>query len=82
VSEQRRLDILARHSASVVSDTNELVSAFLDKNVDARRTCVERILDELFDNRRWALDYFTRGDLVGDGARKHRNNCQATSPCR
>jgi hypothetical protein len=58
------------------------VSAFFDKHVDARRAGVERILDQLFDNRRWALDYFTCGDLVGDGARKHRNNCQVTSPCR
>ena len=47
-----------------------LPAAVLDRDVDRRRAGVERVLDQLLDDRRRTLDDLAGGDLVGDGARQ------------
>ena len=50
-----------------------LAAAILDRDVDRRRARVERVLDELLDDRRRTLDDLARRDLVGDGAGEDRD---------
>ncbi len=56
--------ILRIHPAAVVFDAQRLLAADLDRHRNARRTSVERVLDQLFDDRRRTLHYLARSDLV------------------
>src|SRR5205814_1445817 len=42
-------------------------------NLDAPRASVERVFQELLDDRRRPLDNLARGDFVGNGFRKNAN---------
>src|SRR5205085_6153082 len=53
---ERQDGVVARHPAAVVANADELPPAVLDGDVDRRRARVQSVLNELFDNRRWALD--------------------------
>ena len=51
---------------AVVFDPNEPLAAQLDVDLDAPRARVDRVFDELFDDRRRTLDDLAGGDLVGE----------------
>ena len=54
------------HAAAVVDDANEAPAAVFDRDVDARRAGVERVLDELLDGGRRPLDHLARGDAIDE----------------
>ena len=58
--------VVAHHAAAVVGDLDELLAAGLDLNLDARRTGIERVLQQLLHHRRRPLHHFAGGDLVRD----------------
>jgi hypothetical protein len=60
----REGEIIGVHAAAVVDDANELSAAVLDRDVNARRAGVERILDKLLDRRSRTLDHLAGGDAV------------------
>ena len=54
------------HAAPVVGDADEAPPARLDRDVDAPRAGVERVLDEFLDRRSRPLDHLARGDAVDE----------------
>ena len=58
------------HPLAIVLDANQLLAAELDGDRDATRAGVERVLDQLLDDRRRPLDDFAGGDLVGEVQRE------------
>jgi hypothetical protein len=52
------------HAATIVLDVDLLQATGRDVDVDARRTCIERILDQLFDDAGRALHHLASGDLA------------------
>ena len=58
--------VVAQHAAAVVGDADEPAAAGFDFDADAGGAGVERVLEELLDDGRGALDHFAGGDLVGD----------------
>ena len=65
--------IVTHHAEAVVSDLHQFLAAGLDLHPDARGTSVERVFQELLDDRRRPLDNLARGDFVGNGFRKNAN---------
>ena len=57
--------IVAHHAAAVVGDANELAPPALDRDHDAARAGVERILQQLLHHRCRPIDDLAGGDLVG-----------------
>ena len=76
---EREPRILRLHPLSVVVDADLFLAAKLDVNGHARRTGVDRVLDELLDDRGWALDDFACGNLVGEVGRQPVDLAHATS---
>jgi hypothetical protein len=72
VRPEREHEIGRRHAAAVVAHAHEPRPAFLEVDVDERRAGVERVLDQLLDDRRGPLDHLAGGDLVLDLLRQHR----------
>ena len=62
--------ILGIHAAAVVFDAQRLLAAELDRHRNTRRPGIERVLDQLFYNRRRTLHHLARSDLVGQVWRK------------
>ena len=58
--------IVAHHTLAIVGDFQQTAPAGFDLDRNARRTCVDRIFDELFCDGSGTLDDFARGDLVSD----------------
>ena len=69
----RQPRVLGIHALAIVLDAEQLLAAELDRDRDARRAGVERVLDQLLDDRGGPLDDFARGDLVGEMERKAVN---------
>jgi hypothetical protein len=65
--------IVRPHTFPVVLDADLLLAAKLHVDDEAARTGVERILDELLDDRRGPFDDFAGGDLVGEVRRQERD---------
>ena len=59
-------EIVLVHAAAVIDDADEPAAAFLDRDVDARRARVERVLDQLLDGGGGTLDHFAGGDAVDE----------------
>src|SRR5688500_4043258 len=57
--------ILRLHALAVVLDANQLLAAQLRDDHDSARAGVNRVLDQLLDDRCRPLDDFASGDLVG-----------------
>ena len=53
-------------AAAVILDVDERLPAFFKVHLDARGTGIERILEELFDDRRRPLNDLTGRDLGND----------------
>ena len=58
------------HPFAIVLDADLLLAAELDVNRDAAGTGVDRVLDELLDDRGRALDDLAGGDLVREVGRR------------
>ena len=58
------------HTRSVVAHSDARDSTALELDLDAVRSRVERVFDELFDDGRGPLDDFAGGDPVNDLARQ------------
>ena len=67
------------HPLAVVFDADELLAAELDGDGDAARAGVERVLDQLLDDRGRTLDDLAGGDLVGEVRRQAMNLAHAAS---
>ncbi len=66
----RQARILAIHAVAVVLDADRLLAAELDRDRDAARVRVERVLDQLLDDGRRTLDDFAGRDLIGEMKRE------------
>lgn len=66
VPRQREGELILRDPPAVVCDADQPRAAGLDLDRDPARPGVERILDELLDDRRWPLDHLARGDLIDE----------------
>ena len=62
-----RARVLGRHPLAVVFDPHETLPAQLDVDLNAPRAGVDRVFEELLDDRGRPLDHFAGGDLSGDG---------------
>ena len=60
----RQGQLLGLHAGAVVGDGDQRLTAFLEDNVDAQGAGIDRVLDELLDRRRRALDDLAGGDAV------------------
>ena len=60
----RQTRILRIHPLAVVLDAQQFLAAELDRDDDARRAGIERVLDQFLDDRGGTLDHFTGGDLI------------------
>ena len=60
----REREVLGVHAAAVVDDADQRPPARFDRDLDALRAGVERVLDELLDRRGRPLDDFAGGDAV------------------
>ena len=85
VARQRQLGVRPAHPRTVVAHPDQALPAVLDLDPDRARTGVERVLDQLLDDRRRSLDHLARGDLVGDlgcehgDPRRHRGTTSEAS---
>ena len=71
MSLRRESGIVQRHAAAVVADLDALLAAILQHHVDRNRLRIDGVLDQLFDDRRGALDDFTGSDLIDEIGRKN-----------
>jgi hypothetical protein len=58
---------------TVVRDSDEILAALFNLYFDSGRTGIERILDELLNDRGGPFDNFAGGDSIGDGRRQNLN---------
>ena len=65
---QRQL--VAAHALAVIGDGDQRLAAFPQRDVDARRAGIDRILDEFLDRRRRPLDDLAGGDTVNNDTRQ------------
>ena len=78
--------VLGRHARAVVRDLEPGDPAAFHVHRDAPGAGVERVLHELLDRGRRALDDLARGDLVDEGVRKkmdssHGPKVHESRPC-
>src|SRR5262249_54416314 len=66
----RERQLLRIHTDAVVGDGDEALTPVLQRHLDARRTRIDRIFDQLFDRRSRPLDDFAGGDAIDEGRRK------------
>ena len=64
VALQAQERVLAAHAGSVVADRDQPAAAVEEIDLDPGGAGVERVLHQLFDDRRGTLDDFAGGDLV------------------
>ena len=64
VALDRKREIVGVHAGAVVGDADQRAPARFDRDVDAPRAGVERVLDQLLDRRSRPLDHFAGGDAV------------------
>ena len=62
--------ILRRHPFPIVLDPNQALAAKLERDHDPTRSRIERVLDQLLDDRGGALDDLTGRDLIGELGRQ------------
>src|SRR5204863_6190329 len=68
---EREQRIVPLHTDPIVADPDRVSPTFFHRDVDRRRTGVERVLDELLDRRRGTLDHFAGGDLISHRRWEH-----------
>jgi hypothetical protein len=60
----RQRQLIRRNAAAIIAYPNRLQPATIDIDFDATRSRVQRILQQLFDDRCRPLNDFTGSDLV------------------
>ena len=60
----RQRQIIGIHAKAVIDDADQRAPAMLQRNVDALRPGIQRILDQLLDGGGRALDHFACGNAV------------------
>ena len=73
MAQDRRLGIRARHAVTIVGHTDEARASAHNLHLDGRRTCVDRILNELLDYGGGTLDDLARRDLIDSCIVQHMN---------
>ena len=68
---EREQQILAVDAVAVIDHPDQLTAPSLELDLDPRGTSVDRVLDQLLDDRTRPLDDLTRGDLIGQRRRQH-----------
>src|SRR5262249_464643 len=63
--------VFGNHALAIIGDANQPSSAFFDLDGNARGSGVERVLEHLFDDRRWTLYNLTGGNSIGDVVREN-----------
>ncbi len=63
----RKREIGARHAFAVIADADQPAAAAIGEHVDAVRTGVECVLDELLHHARRPFHHLAGGDAVDDG---------------
>ncbi len=64
-------ELVGRDAGAVVADANGGLPGPADIDADPARAGVERVLDQLFDDRRGPLDHLARGNRVRDLGGQH-----------
>src|SRR5882724_1925718 len=62
-----------RHPMTVVDHPDQTLAALLRFNANRFRSCVQRVLQQLFDHRRRPFHNLTCGNLVGNSFRQYAN---------
>ncbi len=70
MARHRQRQLFRRDAAAIVADADQAHAAFLQIDVDAPRTGVQRVLHQLLDHGSRAFDDFAGGDLVDEGVGK------------
>ena len=58
--------IVTHHAAAVIDHVDELFAAAFNLDLDARRSGVERVFQQLFQDRSRTLHHLARSDFVGN----------------
>ncbi len=75
----RDRQLLLGNAAAIVAHAQQLDAAALDVDLDAVRTGVEAVLDELLDDRSRPLDHLAGGDLIDERAREDADGHEGAS---
>src|SRR2546426_7684532 len=82
---QRHRQLAGGDAAAVVAHPHQRDAAALDVDLDARRAGIERVLDQLLDDRGRPFDHLAGGDLVdelaGKNADRKEHTSELQSPC-
>jgi hypothetical protein len=70
MSHQTGRGIFGDHTFSVIGDADDAASAVFDIDGNLRGAGVERVFDQLLDDRSRAFDHLSCGNTVGDVIRK------------
>ena len=62
----RKRQVRSRHAFAVIGDADKPPAAAVGEYVDAAGAGIERVLDQLLDHARRALDHLAGGDAVDD----------------
>ena len=62
--------VVVGHAVAIVDDADHALAAGFDFDANRVRAGIERVFEQLFDDRRRALDDFARRDAVGDSFRQ------------
>ncbi len=76
----RQRQLVAIHADAVVADDDEALPAFLQRDVDAGRAGIDRVLDQLFERGRRTLDDLAGGDAIDERFRQKANRHAAIVP--
>ena len=82
VAGERENGVASTHALAVVAHPDRAQAAFLELDDDAPRAGVERVLEELFHDRRRPLDDLAGRDLDRERLRQHANASGAARLCR
>ena len=71
MASQGQRELIGLNAAAVIIDRDTAHTAFLDAQLDALRTGIDRVFEQLLDHRGRSLDHFAGRDLadqmVGQG---------------
>ncbi len=67
VARHGQRQLVGSHADAIVADADQADAALFQVDVDAPRTGIERVLDQLLDHGRRPLDHLAGSDLVDEG---------------
>ena len=78
----REREIVTAHAGAVVGDADQPQAAARGCDIDAARTGIDGVLDQLLDDARGPLDDLTRGDAVDEIRRQLTYGHRVPQPAR